>query len=91
MDSSTLIEGFEDSYKKEAEIEEKAEEFFEEEFDMTLIICGVVVLLILVAAIVMLVVRKKQASHVDQIASSTFESATKGKPVPLINDDDSEN
>ena len=77
MDSSTLIKGFENTYKKEAEIEKKDEEFFEEEFDMTLIICGVVVLLIIVGAIAMLVVRKKQASHVDQIASSTFESATK--------------
>lgn len=56
---------------------------------MTLIIVGVIVLLIVVGCIVMVIVRKnKSGGHVDQIATSTFESRTKGKKIPLINDDD---
>lgn len=85
-----MISGFEDPYKKEATIEKKDKQHYEEEYDMTLAIVGVIVLLVIIGCIVMLIVRKhKSGKLVDRIATSTFEDRTKGKPVPLINDDES--
>lgn len=94
MDSSTNIKGFDDVYEnidnEAIDFQDTPEEYYEEQFDITLIIVGVIVLLVIVAIIVMVIVRKKSSGHADQIASDTFAERTKGKPVPLINDDDDE-
>ena len=76
MDTSTLIKGFADPYKKERNIEKEDKEHYEEQFEYTAIIVGAIVLVVIVACIVSAVVRMKKNNPADKIATDTFMQKT---------------